>query len=202
VTTHQEQGDGDHEVWARVREGDRDAFAIVFDRHAGAVYGHVLRRTGDGGEAEDLTSAVFLTAWRRRAEVVFDRGSALPWLLGTANRTVANRRRALRRYRALVARVPLAPAVPDHADDVAGRVDREREARALRRSVAKLPRHERDVVELCVWGGLDRHAAAAALGVAPGTVRTRMHRARKRLGDLLAEEGVHAGTYSGGKETR
>ncbi|MFF7247448.1 RNA polymerase sigma factor [Embleya sp. NPDC008237] len=202
MTTDQEQEDADHVLWSRVRTGDRDAFAVVFDRHAGAVYGHVLRRIGDGGEAEDLTSAVFLTAWRRRAEVTFDRDSALPWLLGTANRTLANRRRALKRYRALAARVPLPRDVPDHADEVARRIDQERAAEALRRSVARLPRHERDVVELCVWGGLDQQAAATALGVALGTVKARMHRARKRLGGLLAEEGVHAGTYRGIEEAR
>jgi RNA polymerase sigma-70 factor (ECF subfamily) len=192
VTTHQEHEDGDHEVWARVRSGDRDAFAVIFDRHAGAVYGHVLRRTGDPSEAEDLTSAVFLTAWRRRREIRFDRDSALPWLLGTANGTVANSRRALRRYRALAERVPLPPEVPDHADEVARRLDERREAEALHRSVARLPRHERDVVELCIWGGLDQQAAAVALGVAVGTVKARMHRARKRLGGLLLAEGVGA----------
>lgn len=147
---------------------------------------------GDPHEAEDLTSAVFLTAWRRRTDVRFDRESALPWLLGTANRTVANSRRSLRRYRALAERVPLPPQVPDHADEVARQVDGQRDAAALRRSVERLPRHERDVVELCVWGGLDQQAAAVALGVALGTVKARMHRARKRLGGLLAEEGVRA----------
>ncbi|WP_436774949.1 RNA polymerase sigma factor [Yinghuangia sp. YIM S09857] len=186
--THQEQDLTDRDLWRSVADGDRLAFAEIFDRHAGAVYGHLLRRMGDHGEAEDLTSAVFLAAWRRRAEVRLDRESVLPWLLGTANHTLANRRRALKRYRALVERVPPPPDIPDHAEDVATRLDAERRAAALRRSVGRLPRHERDVVELCVWGGLDQQAAAVALGVPLGTVKARMHRARTRLGTLVPEE--------------
>ncbi|MCF2527920.1 RNA polymerase sigma factor [Yinghuangia soli] len=186
--THQRHDLTDQALWLRIAEGDRGAFADVFDRYAGAVYGHLLRRTGEHTEAEDLTSAVFLAAWRRRAEVRIDRESVLPWLLGTANRTLANRRRALRRYRALVERIPPPPDVPDHADDVAARLDAERRAAALRRSVGRLPRHERDVVELCVWGGLDQQAAAVALGIPLGTVKARMHRARARLGTLVPEE--------------
>ncbi|GAA4978262.1 sigma-70 family RNA polymerase sigma factor [Yinghuangia aomiensis] len=186
--TEQRQDLTDQALWHEVAVGDRASFAEVFDRHAGAVYGHLLRRMGDHGEAEDLTSAVFLAAWRRRGELRIDRDSVLPWLLGTANRTLANRRRALKRYRALVARAPAPPDIPDHADEVAARLDAERRAEALRRSVGRLPRHEREVVELCVWGGLDQQAAAVALGVALGTVKARMHRARRRLGTLVPEE--------------
>ncbi|MDI2125974.1 RNA polymerase sigma factor [Yinghuangia seranimata] len=186
--THQRHDRSDADLWQQIAVGDREAFGALFDRHAGAVYGHLLRRTGEHTEAEDLTSAVFLAAWRRRGEITLDRDSALPWLLGTANHTLANRRRALRRYRDLVERTPAPPDVPDHADDVAARLDAEQQARALRRSVGRLPRHERDVVELCVWGGLDQQAAAAALGVSVGTVKSRMHRARKRLGTLVPEE--------------
>jgi hypothetical protein len=51
---------------------------VLFDRHAKAIYNFLFRRTTNWSEAEDLTSAVFLQAWRRRAEVVLDRESALP----------------------------------------------------------------------------------------------------------------------------
>jgi DNA-directed RNA polymerase specialized sigma24 family protein len=52
----------------------------------------------------------------------------------------------------------------------------------------QLPRHEREVVELCVWSGLDQRAAAVALGVSVGTVKSRMHRARQRLAASLGQD--------------
>jgi RNA polymerase sigma-70 factor, ECF subfamily len=185
--THQEAVK-DGELWDDIALGNRHAFAAVFDRHAEAVFAHLLRKVGDYHEAEDLTSAVFLTAWRRRVEVSLDRDSALPWLLGVANHTLANRRRAMKRYRRLVAKVRPPADVPDPADDIAERIDAEERAQALRRSIRRLPKHERDVVELCVWGGLDHPAAAVALGVAVGTVHARISRAKKRLGTLVPEE--------------
>lgn len=158
---------------------------MLFDRHARAVYNHVFRRTASWAEAEDLTSAVFLEAWRRRREVVLDRDSALPWLLGVATYLTLNRQRALRRYRSATARLPGIGAAPDHADDVAARVDDERAMARLRAEVARLPRHEREVIELCAWAGLDHQAAAVALGIAEGTVRSRLSRARGRLADRV-----------------
>jgi RNA polymerase sigma-70 factor (ECF subfamily) len=90
---------GDRELWLRAGEGDTAAFGELFGRHANAVYNHLFRRVADWSEAEDLTSAVFLQAWRTRGRVVIDRESALPWLLGVANHVLRNHRRASRRYR-------------------------------------------------------------------------------------------------------
>ena len=91
-----------------------------FGRHANAVYNHLFRRVADWSEAEDLTSAVFLQAWRTRGRVVIDRESALPWLLGVANHVLRNHRRASRRYRDALRRiVPAEEAAGDHADAVA-----------------------------------------------------------------------------------
>lgn len=100
-------GDGqpDRELWRRSAAGDHDAFGQLFDLYAATVYNHLFRRTADWSEAEDLTSAVFLQAWRRRGEVLIDRDSALPWLLGVANHVLRNSRRAAKRYRAVVGRL-------------------------------------------------------------------------------------------------
>jgi RNA polymerase sigma factor (sigma-70 family) len=178
----------DRELWRLAGDGDGGAFGELFDRHATAVYNHLFRRTADWADAEDLTSAVFLQAWRRRGKVVIDRESALPWLLGVANHVLRNSRRASRRYRAALARaVPPDALAPDHADTVAAAVDSERQMVELRRAISDLPRHEREVVELCTWSGLDQRAAAVALGVSLGTVKSRMHRARRRLAARLGD---------------
>jgi RNA polymerase sigma factor (sigma-70 family) len=72
-------------------------------------------------------------------------------------------------------------AAADHADAVAERLDSQHTMAELRAAIARLPRHEREVIELCVWAGLDQSAAAVALGVRPGTVKSRLHRARRNL---------------------
>ena len=184
----------DRELWALAVDGDREAFGRIFDRHARTVYNHLFRRTADWSEAEDLTSTVFMHAWRRRSETVLDRDSALPWLLGIADGLVSNTRRRLRRAQALLYRlVSHDEPVGDHADRVAGLVDDERRMSEIHRALARLPRHEREVVELCVWSGLDQQAAAAVLGVAVGTVKSRLHRARRRLeADLMGARTVPA----------
>ncbi|MEE4540393.1 RNA polymerase sigma factor [Streptomyces sp. V4-01] len=180
-------GMSDRELWTRAVDGDQEAFGRIFDRHAKTVYNHVFRRTADWSEAEDVTATVFLHAWRRRSETVLDRESALPWLLGIADRLLSNTRRRLRRAEALLYRlVSHDEPVGDHAERVAGMVDDARRMSEVHRALARLPRHEREVVELCVWSGLDQQAAAVALGVAVGTVKSRLHRARRRLGAHLA----------------
>ncbi|WP_427890731.1 RNA polymerase sigma factor [Kribbella sp. GL6] len=172
-------------LWQRAAEGDSEAFGQLYDRHAQAVYTFLYRRTGSWSDAEDLTSTVFLHAWRRREDVVLDRDSALPWLLRTADYTVRNEWRAKLRYRRAVAAAHVLVAdVRDHADDVAARLDddlRIQEARAL---LKRLPKHEREIVELCIWAGLDQQAAAVALDVPLGTVKSRLSRARKHLREL------------------
>ena len=184
----------DRELWTRAVDGDREAFGRIFDRHARTVHNHLFRRTADWSEAEDLASTVFMHAWRRRSATVPDRDSALPLLLGIADSLVSNTRRTLRRAEALLLRlVPREEPAGDHADDVADLVDDQRRMSEIHRAVARLPRHEREVVELCVWSGLDQQAAAAALGIAVGTVKSRLHRARRRLGaDLVGGRTVPA----------
>jgi RNA polymerase sigma factor (sigma-70 family) len=186
---------GDAVLWQRVVAGDHEAFGELFDRYAGAVYTYLFRRLGNWAEAGDLTSAVFLQAWRRRSEVVFDRDSALPWLLGVANGLLRNATRARQRHAALLARIrdrapDPAAAGADHADAVADRLDTERKMAGLRAAVARLPRREREVIELCVWAGLDQAAAAVALNIRPGTVKSRLHRARRSLARELGEEAL------------
>jgi DNA-directed RNA polymerase specialized sigma24 family protein len=65
------EGLSDRELWARAVAGDADAFGSLFERHARAVYNFAFRRTASWALAEDLTSEVFLLAWRRRGAVVF-----------------------------------------------------------------------------------------------------------------------------------
>jgi RNA polymerase sigma factor (sigma-70 family) len=179
----------DAELWSR---GDARAFGVLFERHARAVYNHCFRGTADWALAEDLTSLVFLEAWRRRDDVQLERDSALPWLLGVATNVLRNGWRSRRRRAAALAR--LRPAdEPDFAEDIDARLDDERSMRDVLALVARLPRREREVLALCVWGELSYEQAAIALGIPVGTVRSRLSRARGRLRELGVADGHERG---------
>ncbi|WP_406050182.1 RNA polymerase sigma factor [Kribbella sp. NBC_00889] len=176
-------------LWDRTADGDAEAFAQLYDRHARAVYNFLHRRTASWSDAADLASAVFLQAWRRRHELVLDRDSALPWLLRTADYTMRNDRRSKLRYRrALAAAEQLPTEIDDHADDVAGRLDDDRRIRAARESLKHLRRHEREIVELCVsarWTSVRSGPPARVL------LRVRAGRAFRREGRRQHSDGVH-----------
>ena len=94
----------------------------------------------------------------------------LPWLYGIATNVVRNRRRAERRYRAALARVPLPRPELDFRDEAIDRIHDERRMALALGLLAALPRQQRDVVVLCEWSGLSYEDAAFALGVPAGTV--------------------------------
>ena len=192
-------GYGDAALWQAAAAGEHAAFGQLFDRHATAVYNYLYRRTADWSAAEDLTAAVFLQAWRRRGEVVFDRDSALPWLLGVARLQLRNATRSRARYLAALSQVGreavTAADLADPADLVARRLDDAQQVRRLRAAIIRLPRTQREVIELCVYAGLDQQAAALSLGVPVGTVKSRLHRARQRLANELGS-AQHASAAS------
>lgn len=177
----------DADLRARVRSGEPAAFEILFDACANAVFAHAVRLCGDRSLAEDVVATTFLEAWRLRGRVDADGGSLRPWLLGIATNALRNHRRTRRRYDALLTRVPPPAPVTDIADEVAGRLDDAARLQAARDAIGRLRRAEQEVVALCVWSGLDYAAAAEALGVPIGTVRSRLSRARRRLAAELAE---------------
>jgi RNA polymerase sigma factor (sigma-70 family) len=178
----------DAELWRRAVEGAPEEFGELFERHARPVYNYLFRRTADWALAEDLTSVVFLEAWRRRRDVRLEGDRALPWLLGVATNVLRNRRRSQRRYHAALERVPRERA-DDFADDADGRLDDQRRTRGVLRELSNLPKREQDVVALCLWADLSYEDAAVALGVPVGTVRSRLSRARARLRELNHETG-------------
>jgi RNA polymerase sigma-70 factor (ECF subfamily) len=186
---------------SRLRAGDAPAFRELFDAHASLVYRHALRLTGDRGLAEDVVSATFLHAWRLRAGIDADGGSMRPWLLGIATNVIRNATRQRRRQHELVARAGPAEDVPDFADDVAARLDDARTLSAVRLAMQALRPAEREVVALCVWAGLDYAAAAQALGIPVGTVRSRLSRARARLHRGQSELGAGSRQVTSGRTT-
>lgn len=178
----------DQELWDAARQGDASRFGILFDRHARAIYNFCFRRCGNWVVAEDLTSVVFLEAWRRRS-IYLENQSALPWLYGIAVNVTRSQHRSLRRYQAALSRLPAPDDIPDQADDVVGRGDDEDRIREVLVAIRQLPQREQDVIALVAWEGLTYEEVAVALGIPVGTVRSRLSRGRHRLQELIDRSG-------------
>jgi len=169
----------DAELWRRIRADDADAFGLLFVRHGPRIHGYVLRRTGDPAVAEDVTAVVFLEVWRRRGSVTLDQPSALPWLYGVAGNVTRRWHRSRRRHHAALARLSSLPSRSSELVEV--QAEATERSRTVLRQIEGLPRRERDVLVLSVWEGLSHQEIAVALGIAPGTVKSRLSRARARL---------------------
>lgn len=182
-----EQGDRER-MRARIRAGDREAFAALYEEYARAVYNHAYRLSGDWSTAEEVLSETFLAAWRTRHAVEPEGDSLRPWLLGIATNKARNANRGTGRRLAFLARHTAPEPVADIADATVGRIDDTRRLAAVRQALGGLRRKEREVLVLCVWSGLDYAEAAKALGIPVGTVRSRLSRARTRLRRLTDGE--------------
>ena len=168
---------GDRADWALSLAGDGQAFGRVFDRHAARLRRHAVglvpAAAAAAADADDVVAMTFLEAWRRREDVRFVDDSLLPWLLVTATNTAHTVGRSVRRHRAFLDRFP----TPDPAPDPAERFSDGGAVAAM----GRLSLDDQRVLTLCVLEGLTEREAAAVLGVRPGTVKSRLHRAKARL---------------------
>lgn len=155
-------------------------FRQLFDANQSSILAYGLRRTGSGADAWDLLAETMLVAWRRIDEVP-DGNEALPWLYGVARRALANQARATRRRDRLSTR--LAAHLGNHVapDGVQASADRA----WVRAGLAGLNDLDREVLTLSLWEGLSPAEIAVAVNAPAATVRTRLHRARRRLRELL-----------------
>jgi RNA polymerase sigma-70 factor (ECF subfamily) len=173
--------DGDGDLLARVADGDRGAFDVLYGRYARSVFGLALRRLGDRGRAEDAVQETFAAIWRSAHSYRPERGPAAPWLYAVARNAIIDRLRV---------RADLPGELPEHASSEPGppeHAEREYVSWRVHRALESLPAREREVVELAYWSGYSQSEVADYLGIPLGTVKTRTRSALARLADLLEE---------------
>jgi RNA polymerase sigma-70 factor, ECF subfamily len=164
-------------VAAAVR-GDLAAFETVYRHFAPRIYGLCLRLTGQREAAEDCTQESFVAAWRALGR--FEKRSRFStWLQRIAIHVVLARRRGLRAAHEVAEPAAGLPEVADHGS--APPID-------LERAIAGLPEGARDVLVLVGIYGYSHTEAAQALGVAEGTCKAQLHRARGLLSAALGLE--------------
>jgi RNA polymerase sigma factor (sigma-70 family) len=164
----------------------RQHFEKIYEAHYAAIAHYALRRTESSDDAVDVVSETFLTAWRRLHDVPAGDEARL-WLYGVARRVLANLHRGAARRELLAARLRTSFA--------GSYADRPRERDEVRAAFAGLSPDDRELLSLTGWEGLSPAEIATVLGCSRGTVRVRLHRARRRLARGLAVAGVDLERY-------
>jgi len=164
---------------ARARAGDETAFQDLYRTHVGRVYALCLRLAADRQDAEELTQDVFVLAWRKLA--TFRGESAFgTWLHRLAVNTflMARRTRTRRERRVMPAADPGALEGPAAAPPAGLRLD-------LEGAIARLPEGAREVFLLYDVEGYGHKEIAGMLGIASGTSKAQLFRARRLLREWL-----------------
>ena len=167
----------DAELMARVREGDRQAFADLVDRHKDAVVSYLTRLTGDRDRAEDLGQETFLRLFRSAPDYR-EQGYLRAYLYRIAVNLVRSEERRERRLRLL------APFLlrDEHAEPVANTGLLRRELhREVAAALARLPLRYRVPLVLHEIEGWSYVDIAEEIGCREGTVKSRVHRGRQQL---------------------
>jgi RNA polymerase sigma-70 factor (ECF subfamily) len=173
------------ELIERARRGDGAAWERLVREYQEAVFRLAYLLLGDGAEADDVAQEAFIRAFRALGR--FDTSRPLrPWLLKITANLARNRRRALGRSLAALRR--LLQAAPLQEPSIERWAQQQHEARTLWQAVRRLNGADQEVIYLRYFLELTVEESAEALGVAPGTVKSRLHRALGRLRDVAERE--------------
>ena len=174
----------DRSLARAIASGDRDAFRLLVEREAGAVYRTCYRIVGRPDEAEDVAQESFVSAYRAMRSYRGD-GPIGAWLARIAARQ-AFRRLGQRRDTVPLDPAYAAPGNPSHEpQEQALAAERQR---IVRGAVAALPDPYREVVVLRFFGELELSEIAAATGRPLGTIKTHLRRGLQRLRRSLGRE--------------
>jgi len=164
--------------------GHTPALDELYARYGPAVFSYLIARLGERPLAEEILQDVMLAAWRSAMGFRGD-SKVLTWLLTIAHNRAVNARR-----KRTFTLVPFSDALDGPSDDTGSldRIVRQAEHLALRERLAELPAPQREVLVLVFYHQLSEAEAAKVLGVAVGTVKSRLHRAKTALRNVLESE--------------
>jgi len=183
------QTTSDEVLIGRIAHGDRLAMQVLYARHHVRVYRFVLRLVRNEATAEDLISDVFLDIWRQAAK--FEGRSAVStWMLSIARFKALS---VLRRRPEEELDEETADAIADQADDPEVVLAKKDKGAVLRQCLTKLSAEHREIVDLVYYHEKSVEEVAGIVGIPEATVKTRMFYARKKLSELLKEQGIDRG---------
>lgn len=179
----EERGQDLERLLVHVAQGDHGAFEVVYERMASPVYGLVRKVVRDLAQSEEVTQEALLDVWRCASRFDAARGSAANWVMTIAHRRAVDRVRstaasAWREHRT-------APPAEMTDDEVAEAVQARLDAEQMRRCLDSLTTLQRESILLAYYGGRTHRQAAEMLGVALGTIKTRIRDGLIRMRDCM-----------------
>ena len=163
----------------RVAAGDQSAFAALYDELVPSVFGVVRRVLRDPAQAEEVTQEVFVEIWRQAARFDALRGSVRTWAVTIAHRRAVDRVRSEQALRDRQARVAETERSVESTPESSALESEER--RRARAAMAELSPVQREALEMAFYDGLTHVEIAERLGIALGTVKTRIRDGLIRL---------------------
>ena len=168
---------------SRAGRGDHSAFAELYDSLAPLLHGIVLRVVRDPAQSEEVTQEAFVELWRLAPRYDASRGSVRSWATTLAHRRAIDRVRSEQSSRNRTERE--AQNRPIQSGDVAEQVVANIDGTRVRKALERLTEIQRQAVELAYFGGHSYREVAVLLGVAEGTIKTRIRDGMIRLRDEL-----------------
>lgn len=165
----------------------KNRFERFYTVHYKRVFAYALRRTRNSEWARDVVAGTFALAWQRFEQL--DRKNSLPWLFGVAYRIICNDRRSKHREQKALFRLN-SLATPAYEFDFERAVHAKQDWHKVTTALGLLPPTDQEVLLLLTWEGLNPRDIAVVLGISPMATRTRIHRARRLLKNVLEQAEV------------
>ena len=172
------------ELLSRVRDGDEDAFTLIYTRYVSGVRSFVRHMGIPSNSTEDVAQNVFMTLIKNASTFDIQRGSALSFIYGVARNHILRWIRENKRVD--VASLETEIAGSEFVNPLM-EYSKAEEVSKLRKAIQLLPEHYREVIILCEIHEFSYEQAAEILDCAVGTVRSRLHRGRSILANNLRE---------------
>lgn len=169
-----------------IADEDKRALKLLYLRHHDRVRRFVTRLTGNESIADDVVNEVFLEAWRHAGEFE-GRSQVATWLLSIARFKAIS---ACRRRSESQLDDRTAAVIEDVSDNPSTAMEKRQRSAILQNCLAKLTPIHREVINLIYYQGKKIEEVAQSTGTPINTIKTRMHHARLRMADLLAEAGI------------
>lgn len=167
----------DAELLERIGQGDRTAMKSLYERHQAPLYHFIRARLGDAFEAADVMQEAFLEVWRTASRYE-GRSSVKTWIYGIARNKAVDR---IRKSSRVMLRDTPDETVPDDSPSAQAVMEATGDASRLRICMAKLAEAQRTAIRLAFFDDLSYPEVAEVEGVPVGTIKTRIHHAKKLL---------------------